>query len=75
MAALPFDFSLALAYIGLFLVVLRLWARGRLGKSGRAMTQRQDERGFLFYSELIFEVFMLAAICAAVVAGFHFFFR
>lgn len=75
MAALPFDFTLALAYIGLCLVVLWLWARGRLGQKGQAQVRRQEERGFLFYSELILEVFMLAAICAAVVAGIRFFFR
>lgn len=75
MTALPFDFSLALAYIGLFLAVLWLWTRGQLGQSRRAKARRQEERGFLFYSELILEVFMLAAICAAMVAGFRFFFR
>lgn len=74
MIALPFDFTLAVAYLGLFLVAIWLWARGRFQKKKRAAHQH-EERGFLFYSELVLEVFMLAAACAAVIAGFRFFMR
>ncbi|WP_323002987.1 hypothetical protein [Denitromonas sp.] len=74
MTALPFDFSLAVAFLAFFVVSLFFWARRRTDPSKRGKKMNQEERGFLFYSELVLEVVMMAAICAALAAGFKFVF-